>query len=123
MAKKFAVLILCCFSINLNAMTTKWSVQVTYPDYEMKNFNLDDMEFKTFLPKTSWRCWVGETEFKKQLELKVVRCNYSSHKTGEFSQTISCGDKRKFSEIVLDLVDEKKKLAFKLHVICRLKDK
>lgn len=98
----------------------KWSVQVTYPDYEVKNFKLDDMEYKTFLPKTSWRCWVGETQFNGKKELKKLRCNYSVQKSGEFSQVVSCGPDNSFSEIVVDLVDEKKKLEFKIHVICRI---
>jgi hypothetical protein len=97
----------------------KWSVQITYPDHELKNFKLDDMEFKTFLPKTSWRCWVGETQFNGKKELKKLRCNYSVEKNGEFSQFVSCGPDSKYSEAVVDLKDEKKKLEFKIHLICR----
>lgn len=109
------------FILALPLNAAEWSVQVTYPDYEVKNFNLDDMEYKTFLPKTSWRCWVSETTFNKKQELKQVRCNYSSQKTGEFKSMISCGDQKKFSELIFDLKDEKKSLDFKIHVICRSK--
>ncbi len=105
--------------LSSSCFAAKWSVQITYPDYEVKNFKLDDMEFKTFLPKTSWRCWIGETSFNKKQELKKLRCNYSVEKTGEFSQIVSCGDSKDFSEIVLDLKDERKNLEFKVHLICR----
>ena len=118
MAKILTVLFVIILSVS-NAYGAKWSVQVTYPDYEVKNFKLDDMEYKAFLPKTSWRCWVKETEFNKEQELKVLTCNYSVEKTGEFSQTVSCGPKNNFSEVIMDLKDEKKKLDFKIHLICR----
>lgn len=107
------------FLLSSYAQAAQWSIQVTYPDYEVKNFKLDDMEYKTFLPKTSWRCWVSETEFNKKQELKKLRCNYSVEKNGEFSQIVSCGAQNKYSEVVLDLIDERKKLEFKLHLICR----
>ncbi|MFT6069050.1 MAG: hypothetical protein ACJAT2_002991 [Bacteriovoracaceae bacterium] len=103
-----------------SAIGAEWSIQVTYPDYEVKNFKLDDMEFKTFLPKTSWRCWASETTFNKKQEIKRLRCNYSSEKTGEISTMVSCGDVKKFGELVIDLKDEKKSLDFKLHLICRV---
>ncbi len=107
--------------LSSSAMAADWSIQVTYPDYEVKNFKLDDMEFKTFLPKTSWRCWASETTFNKKQEIKRLRCNYSAEKTGEISTIVSCGDAKKFSELVIDLKDEKKSLEFKLHLICRVK--
>ncbi|MFT6604640.1 MAG: hypothetical protein ACJARO_002163, partial [Bacteriovoracaceae bacterium] len=33
---------------------------------------------------------------------------------------VSCGDVKKFGELVIDLKDEKKSLDFKLHLICRV---
>lgn len=99
----------------------EWSIQITYPDFEVKNFKLDDMEYKTFLPKTSWRCWVGETTFNKKQERKLLKCNYSVENTGEIRTLVSCGDLKKYSELVMDLKDEKKSLDFKLHLICRVK--
>jgi hypothetical protein len=114
---KFLTAFFMIFSLPL--LAAEWSVQITYPDYEVKNFKLDDMEFKTFLPKTSWRCWVSETTFNKKQEKKNLKCNYSVEKTGEISTLVSCGSLRKYSELVLDLKDEKKSLEFKLHLICR----
>lgn len=116
---KISTVIFMFISLTSLAQAAQWSIQVTYPDYEVKNFKLDDMEYKAFLPKTSWRCWVGATEFNNNLELKALRCNYSVDKTGEFSQVVSCGSSKKYSEVVLDLKDEKKNLEFKLHLICR----
>jgi hypothetical protein len=116
---KFLTAFFFLFSLSLGA--AEWSVQITYPDYEVKNFKLDGMEFKTFLPKTSWRCWVGETTFNQKQEIKHLRCNYSVDKTGEFKTMLSCGALKKFSEVVIDLRDEKKSLEFKLHLICRVK--
>lgn len=119
MTKIWTLLLAGFFLLSTNLYAAKWSVQVTYPDYEVKNFKLDDMEYKAFLPKTSWRCWVGETQFSNKQELKSLRCNFSVEKTGEFSQVVSCGDKKPFSEVVLDLKDERKNLDFKIHLICR----
>lgn len=109
------------FVFSLSLQGAEWSVQITYPDYEVKNFKLDDMEYKAFLPKTSWRCWVGETTFNKKQEIKYLRCNYSVDNTGEIRTLVSCGNLKKFSELVIDLKDEKKSLDFKLHLICRVK--
>ena len=120
MSKKLTVFFL-SMVFCLSAFGASWSVQVTYPDYEVKNFNLDDMEHKLLLPKTSWRCWVGATEFNKKQELKKLRCHYSIEKLGEFTQILSCGNALKFSERVVDLKDERKNLDFKIHLICRVK--
>jgi hypothetical protein len=107
------------FSIHYARASSNWSLQVTDPSFELKNYDLDDKAFKPFMKKTSWRCYVSETQKRAQFEVKSLRCNYSVKKLAEFETHVSCGKSKPFGEFVATLNDEKKNLSFKLQLICR----
>lgn len=97
----------------------RWDLQITDPDFELKNYKLDEKKFKPFLDKTSWRCFTGETETKGNMELKSLSCDYSVEKAGTVATVISCSPERKYSEGFFDLYDERKNLNFKIMLTCR----
>ncbi len=100
----------------------QFNLQITEPDFTLKNYPLDDKEFRPFMQKTSWRCFFGETKEKgKDQFYKNVRCNYSVKKVGEFTTKIVCGKNMPFNELHLDLLDEKKNLTFKIYLFCKPK--
>ena len=107
------------------AMGAQWSLQVTNPEYELKNVTLSSKEFRPFLPKTSWRCRFGATAVKgkgkERREEKSVYCNYSIKKNGSFTTYLSCSSSHPNGEIAFDLYDQRKGLLFKILLICRHK--
>ena len=96
-----------------------WSLQVTDPRYELSHYDLGDGEFKPYLERTSWRCFVGSSRLKGNLVVRDLRCNYSLEKTGEFTTTISCRRDGPPGEALIDLYDERKNLSFKVKFRCR----
>ena len=106
-----------------SAWGAKWSLQITNPEYELKNISLPAKEFRPFLPKTSWRCRFGPTlekgEGKDKREEKSVYCNYSIKKAGAFTTYLSCSASHPYSETRFDLKDQRKNLLFQMLLICR----
>tara|TARA_R110002072_G_scaffold64203_4_gene159583 strand:- start:22416 stop:22781 length:366 start_codon:yes stop_codon:yes gene_type:complete len=118
MKKYFFIL----FSLFISIQTfsaVKWNLQVTDPDFELKNYDLPKNKFKPFLPKTSWRCEALPTEKKNSLEIRELFCDYSIEKVGTLRSAISCGANKKNSELLIDLYDEKKDLLYKLRLSCQ----
>ena len=103
-----------------HAKVIKWSLQITDPNHEIRYYDLDDKKFRPFLKKTSWRCSTEATQKMDQFAFKILRCNYSIKKTGEFTTTLSCGKGRPYGEALVDVYDEKKGLLFKIKLMCRL---
>ena len=99
----------------------RWDLQITDPDYELVNYNLDEKSFKPYLKKTSWRCQTGVTEQKGNLFLKTLMCDYSVEKAGTVKTIVSCSNERKYSEGFLELYDERKDLTFQVMLTCRVK--
>lgn len=99
----------------------RWDLQVTDPDYELVNYNLDAKSFKPYLKKTSWRCQTGVTEQKGALFMKSLTCDYSVEKAGTVKTIVSCSKDRKYSEGFLELYDERKDLTFQVMLTCRVK--
>ena len=116
--KIFISLSLLLFSFQIFGQTS-WSLQITDPNYELVNFEVDNESFKPYLEKTSWRCYLGEVNKNNGLYKRTLRCNYSSKKSGEFEVLLSCGKENKLGETSLELVDEKKDLRFKIRLSCR----
>ena len=104
------------------AQGTEWALQVTGPDYELRHHDLGDGPFKPFLPTTSWRCFAGAPAARGGLVIRTLRCNYSVEPSGEFVTTISCGRGKPLGEALVDLRDERKNLAFKIRMLCRLRE-
>ena len=104
-------------------MGAKWSVQITNPQYELKNIPLPDKEFRPFLPKTAWRCKFGPTltkgKGKEQREEKSVECDYSIKKAGSFTTYLSCSASHPHGESKFDLYDQRKKLLYQMLLICQ----
>ncbi|GEM_PF-2293802 len=98
----------------------RWDLQITDPQYELVNYNLEAKAFKPFLKKTSWRCKVGETESKGTLRLKTLTCDYSVEKTGSVKTIISCSPERPYSEGFLELYDQRKDITFQVMLTCRV---
>jgi len=118
---KFLIFILLCFSHtgNLYAESnTEWTLQITFPNYEVKNFRLTNKQYKPFLPKTAWRCNIKETEIKNKIELREITCTYSIKKYGSFSSVISCSSEHRYSEFLVNLQDERKNLIYKIFLFC-----
>lgn len=115
--KQITFLISLLFISNLMA-GFQWSLQITDPDFELKNYPIANESFKPFLPKTSWRCEVSEAESKNGFEVRHLFCNYSIQKLGTMKTPLSCGPTKKSSEILLDLYDEKKDLLYKVRFSC-----
>ena len=109
----------------VEAFGAKWSLQITNPEYELKNISLPDKEHRPFLPKTSWRCRFGPTlvkgKGKERREEKSVHCNYSIKRAGAFTTYLSCSASRPHGEIAFDLKDQRKNLLFQMLLICRYK--
>ena len=105
-----------------NVSGAKWSLQITNPEYELKNILLSAQEFRPFLPKTAWRCRFGPTlvkgKGKERREEKVVYCNYSIKKAGSFTTYLSCSASHPHGEIKFDLQDQRKNLLFQMLLIC-----
>ena len=101
-----------------HAETPTWSLQVTDPNHELTYYDLDDKEFKPYLPRTSWRCFTGASQRRREIVLKTLRCSYSVEKTGEFTTTISCSKNTPQGEALIDLYDERKNLSFKIKLSC-----
>lgn len=99
----------------------RWDLQVTDPDYELVNYNLDAKSFKPYLKKTSWRCQTGVTEQKGALFMKSLTCDYSVEKAGTVKTIVTCSKDRKYSEGFLELYDERKDLTFQVMLTCRVK--
>ena len=106
-----------------DVLAAKWSLQITNPEYELKNISLPDKKFRPFLPKTSWHCIFGPTlskgEGKEKREEKSIYCNYSVKKAGAFTTYLSCSASRPYSESKFDLLDQRKKLLFQMLLICQ----
>ncbi|MCP4912075.1 MAG: hypothetical protein GY909_03060 [Oligoflexia bacterium] len=100
----------------------QWNLQVTDPEFELKNYPINNESFKPFLPKTSWRCEVSEIESKNGFEVRHLFCNYSIQKLGTMKTPLSCGPSKKSSEILIDLYDEKKDLLYKIRLSCLYSD-
>ncbi len=96
-----------------------WQLQITDPDFELKYFKLDEGPYKAFLPKTSWRCSTSKTEKRGNIVVKKLSCDYSIEKAGTVTTTVSCSPERPYSEAVLEIFDERKKLTFQLMLNCR----
>ena len=105
------------------AMGAKWSLQITNPEYELKNTPLPAAEYRPFLPKTAWRCRFSSTvvkgEGKERREEKTVYCNYSIKKAGSFTTYLSCSPSHPHAEIKFDLQDQRKNLLFQMLLICQ----
>lgn len=101
----------------------RWDLQVTDPEFELVNYRLDKKAHKPYLKKTSWRCQSGETEFKGQIALKKLSCDYSIEKAGTVTTIVSCSPKRPYSEGFLELYDERKDLTFQVMLTCRVTKK
>ncbi len=106
---------------NNRASLFRWDLQITNPDFELKNIQLGEKSHKPYLEKTSWRCWTHQTEKKGSQEIKSLSCSYSIKKTGRLTTLISCSPERPYSEGTLELYDERKNLTFKIMLICRKK--
>lgn len=96
-----------------------WSLQVTDPQYELSHYDLGEGEFKPYLERTSWRCFVGAIVPNEGTALRTLRCNYSLEKTGEFTTTLSCRASGPPGETLINLYDERKNLSFKVKLNCR----
>ena len=96
----------------------RWDLQVTNPEFELINHKLSKKQFRPYLKKTSWRCEVGETEEKNNLEIRSLTCDYSIKKAGIVKTRVSCSSQRPYSEANLELFDEKKLLTFKIMLTC-----
>ena len=97
-------------------------MQITDPEFELKNIPLPEREFRPYLPRTSWRCRFGPTlrrgEGNNLRETKVIRCNYSVKKYGKVTTYLSCSTASPRTESKMDLLDERKKLLFQILVTC-----
>lgn len=116
---KYLLLLCFLFSLNSQASNFKWNLQITYPDFELKNIPLSVATYKPKLPKTGWRCWFGETEINGKIESKNIRCNFSSKATGQFKTVVSCSSDRPYGETKLELLDERKNLTYNVLVFCQ----
>ncbi len=97
----------------------RWELQITDPEFELKYYKLDEKTYKAFLPKTSWRCSTSPTQTRGNIILKKLYCDYSVEKTGTVTTTVSCSPERPYSETILELFDERKKLTFQVMLNCR----
>jgi hypothetical protein len=115
---------LVCFLVSLltlisaNSQEFRWDIQVTDPDFELKNYKLDKKAFKPYLEKTSWRCKVGPEEVNNGIYLRELDCDYSIEKAGTVKTRVSCSEKRKYGEVFVELFDERKNLTFQLMLKC-----
>lgn len=101
-------------------MKVRWDLQVTDPDFELINHNLQEKSFKPYLKKTGWRCQAGETEIKGNLQLKALTCDYSIEKTGTVKTIVSCSPERTYSEGFLEIYDQRKDITFQVMLTCRV---
>ena len=111
------------FSFFLQASQFSWNLQITNPEFEIKNIRLGKKEYKPYLKKTKWHCWAKQTEKKSVgnnfLEVKSLSCNYSVRKAGKVTTFVSCSPRRPYGESLLVLYDEIKRLTFKIMLTCQ----
>jgi hypothetical protein len=105
-----------------DAFKVRWELQITDPEFELKYYKLDEATYKAFLPKTGWRCRTSETQRRGNIQLKKLYCDYSIEKTGTVTTTVSCSPERPYSEVILELFDERKDLNFQVMLNCRKND-
>lgn len=113
------------FSINSHlvfAAEFDWALQITDPEFDLKHIPIEDTELKPLLPKTSWRCRVGELQTKGQTESRELHCDYSIEKAGTFTTYTVCSADRAYDESKVVIFDEKKELTFTLLLLCRKKE-
>ncbi len=86
----------------------KWQLQITYPNYDVKTISLDNKNYSHYLPKTGWRCDYSKTYKNKISYIKDINCNFSIKKAGAFSTIISCSKNKRYNEVYLNLIDQRK---------------
>ncbi|GAB4018235.1 MAG: hypothetical protein Fur0010_19330 [Bdellovibrio sp.] len=114
--------ILLFFSLQLCAQDFEWALQITDPEFDLKHIPLDEKEARPLLPKTSWRCSVGEIQKKGNSESRELNCDYSIEKAGTFTTYTVCSPDRGYDESKVVIFDERKNLSFTLLLLCRKKD-
>ena len=118
----FLTLILPAYVHAVRPTTFRWNLQITDPNFEVTNVQIDDKLHRPYLKKTSWRCWIGPTETKELpqtiLKRKSLTCSYSIQKTGRITTFVSCSHQKLYDEGILELYDERKKMKFRLMLTC-----
>ena len=104
--------------MSLMAQDVRWDIQVTDPEFELKNEKLSKKAFQLFMKKTSWRCRVGAEEINNGIHMRELFCDYSIEKTGTVKTRVSCSANKKYGEVFLELFDERKNLTFQLMLKC-----
>lgn len=107
------------FSHTLLAQNVEWALQITDPEFDLKHIPLSNSELKPLLPKTSWRCTVGEVQKKGESESRELHCDYSIEKAGTFTTYTVCSASNQYDESKVVLFDERKNLNFTLLLLCR----
>lgn len=115
-----ALFILFCSSpiMAQDGLQMRWDVQVTDPEFELKNYKLEQKSFKPYLKKTSWRCQVGPEESDNGISKRDLFCDYSVEKAGTVKTTVSCSKQKPYSEGSFELFDERKNLTFQVMLKC-----
>ena len=116
---KFIISILLIFTSNIYAQNIEWAIQITDPEFDLKHIPLTQEELKPILPKTSWRCRVGEVLKKGEVESRELHCDYSIEKAGTFTTFAGCSSTNQYDESKVVLFDERKDLTFTLLLLCR----
>jgi len=117
--KILITLTLMFFSLHLFAQNIEWALQITDPEFDLKHIPLPATELKPLLPKTSWRCTVGEVQRKGESESRELHCDYSIKKAGTFTTYTVCSASNQYDESKVVLFDERKNLNFTLLLLCR----
>ncbi len=99
-----------------------WELRIHQANFDVEAIDLKDSEYKAYLHKTSWRCWVEKPNQSGNLFIRALKCNYSVDDTGAFKTYASCGVGKNFDEVSVQLQDERKNLELKVILTCRYKD-